>query len=38
MFLGSHGVWFEFAESKNLFFRKDDCNPTLNLYSFTNNG
>ena len=47
MFLGCHGVWFGFAEkmfmffsakSRNLFFRKDDCNPTLNLYSFMNNG
>ena len=47
MFLRSHGVRFGFAETMFMFFsaksgklvfRKDDCHPTLNLYSFTNNG
>ena len=29
---------FSRQNPENLFFRKDDCHPTLNLYSFTNNG
>ena len=47
MFVRARGVWFRFAEKmlmfarrnpENLFFSEDDCHPTLNLYSFLNNG
>ena len=47
MFVRSRGVWFGFAEKISTFclaksrkhvFSEDDCNPSLNLHSFTNIG
>ena len=47
MLVRSRAVWFGFAEKiftfclaypEKLFFSEEMCHPTLNLYSFTNNG
>ena len=47
MFVRSRGLWFGFAENMFTFclaksrkhvLSDDDCHPSLNLHSFTNNG